>query len=201
MAVYRSIPVRIETKDVFIRLGMVQKGKILAEEAMIQRVMGMLPGLQVRGMCRLVPAGQAQEGVTVLGEEAVESVDFARYMKGCDAALLMAATLGEQATEQIHFLMKNGKADDGVILDALASVAVDAGLDFIAKAQQEKLIKQQLRFLPTRYSPGYGDMDICYQRTIFEMLRCQELGMGLTQACMLQPEKSVLAILGGRYAN
>lgn len=201
MTIYRSIPVRIRPKDVFIRLGMVQKGKILADERMIERTMGMLPVLQVRGICRLIEVEWKAPNRVLLQDREVISSDFARYIEGCTTALLMAATLGEQATDRIHQAMEHGRADDGVILDAVASVAVDAGLDFMTRAQQEQMKKRQLAFLQSRYSPGYGDMDIRYQRTVFDLVGCHEIGMGLTQADMLTPEKSVLAILGGRYAN
>jgi len=50
--------------------------------------------------------------------------------------------------------------------------------------------------LPTRFSPGYGDMPLSFQRVLFTQLDAGRLGVALTDGNMLSPEKSVLAVCG-----
>jgi len=47
-----------------------------------------------------------------------------------------------------------------------------------------------------RYSPGYGDLPLEYQKDLFALLQLDKLGVAITERCLLVPEKSVIAISG-----
>ena len=48
-----------------------------------------------------------------------------------------------------------------------------------------------------RFSPGYGDFDISYQKNIFSCLNSEKyIGLTLTDSMLMVPSKSVTAVVG-----
>ena len=47
-----------------------------------------------------------------------------------------------------------------------------------------------------RYSPGYGDWDLPVQKAMLELVEGRSIGLGLTETFILQPRKSVTAVIG-----
>jgi cobalamin-dependent methionine synthase I len=77
----------------------------------------------------------------------------------------------------------------------VASETADAGLDWIQAFLNSQMAKQG-RKLTTRYSPGYGDLDLSAQKVIYDALKLEKIGISITDRYLLIPEKSVLAIAG-----
>ena len=49
----------------------------------------------------------------------------------------------------------------------------------------------------SRYSPGYGDLPLELQREIIRVLDCgRTIGITLTESLLMQPSKSVTAVIG-----
>ena len=58
-------------------------------------------------------------------------------------------------------------------------------------------LEEEHLYLRPRFSPGYGDFDICYQEPIVRMLNCAKtIGLTLTDSFMMTPTKSVTAVIG-----
>ena len=47
-----------------------------------------------------------------------------------------------------------------------------------------------------RFSPGYGDWNLTEQEKFFKICGAEKIGLHLTSAMMLEPRKSVTAIIG-----
>ena len=48
-----------------------------------------------------------------------------------------------------------------------------------------------------RFSPGYGDLELSVQRDLCRVLDTErQIGLTLTESCMMVPVKSVTAIIG-----
>ena len=131
---------------------------------------------------------------TALGELAKAIVALEASPMPC--LLYTSSTLGERVSQRVNELLREGEAERGVILDACASACADAGLDFMLKMRKPYLFKMGYELLSTRFSPGYGDMPLSFQRSLFLLLDAGRLGISLTQGNMLYPEKSVLAVCG-----
>lgn len=141
--------------------------------------------------------GNHEDAVTTLESgERFESALLAKMLRGSDELVLMASTVGPEITERISHETAQGDATFGVILDATASQAADAGLDSIGTMLNTMLRKEGKRLTRKRFSPGYGDLSIAHQQIIFNLLGLERLGLNLTDTMMLVPEKSVLAIVG-----
>ena len=113
-------------------------------------------------------------------------------LPGADAAK-MACTLGTQ----FETLLRREQARDmsrAVILAACGSAWVEAGCD---QVEQELAHCLPNRYRTDRFSPGYGDLPLSLQPKICAALDTQRrLGLYVTESYLMNPSKSVTAIIG-----
>ncbi|OQC25694.1 MAG: Vitamin B12 dependent methionine synthase, activation domain [Deltaproteobacteria bacterium ADurb.Bin072] len=72
----------------------------------------------------------------------------------------------------------------------------DAALDWIMDYAGQDLLRSSRRLTRKRFSAGYGDFSLENQQTMFDMLQLGEIGIRMTPAKVLIPEKSVTAVAG-----
>jgi hypothetical protein len=133
-------------------------------------------------------------GYALTGTAVVLTGETARTMLAqCRKAALLAYTLGARfdallRTEQIRDMAQ------AVILDACGSAFVEQGCD----AAEEELKKRfPDLFLTDRFSPGYGDLPLDLQPSICAALDTpRRLGLHVTGSFLLNPGKSVTAVIG-----
>ena len=116
-----------------------------------------------------------------------ESKDLARSLTGCKEAIIFACTLG---TEFDNILRKYSHTDmsKAVIMQAIGTERIEALCDTFMD-----------RFGETtrRFSPGYGDLSLEFQRDIIGFLDCfRKIGLSLGDSLIMSPSKSVTAIFG-----
>ncbi len=130
------------------------------------------------------------DGIVDLGFKMFHSHSLAKNLSGCDYAYIMAATAGIEA----HRLIERNSVISplkGVMTDCIGSAAIEAFCDKI------NLSFENSDFLRPRFSPGYGDLALEYQKDIVEFLQTKKnIGMSLTESLMMVPVKSVTAIIG-----
>lgn len=124
----------------------------------------------------------------------IKSKNLAKALKGCNTVVVFAATLGIVADKMIAAKSVTDMART-VVLDGVCTAAIESYCNE-ACAQIALKLKEQNLFLRPRFSPGYGDFDISYQKCMFELLNCRRIGLCLTDAFMLVPTKSVTAVIG-----
>lgn len=125
-----------------------------------------------------------------------QSKSLSRLLQNSEEVILMAATVGPEIVAAISEEVNQKDAAFGLILDAVASQTSDIILDWMMDYLNGMLAKKGLKLTRHRYSPGYGDLPLDYQRPIYEALHLRKLGLELTEKFMLTPEKSVIAIAG-----
>jgi hypothetical protein len=81
------------------------------------------------------------------------------------------------------------------MLDAVASAAADRLADLLAGRFAAAGHSTNVRVLP--YSPGYCGWHVSGQRALFRYLQPEEIGIRLNASCLMQPLKSVSAVLVG----
>ena len=138
-----------------------------------------------------------QDGKILLAgtEIALPGRDIAALLTDCQTCVLFAATLGAQ----METVIRHAEIRDmtrALVLDCCGSSAIEAVCDAVEEKIAQKL-GEQARFLTDRFSPGYGDMPIDFQRELVRLLdTARQIGLGLTDSCILTPRKSVTAIIG-----
>lgn len=168
-----------------------------ADERTLQAIESCLAELEQavtpRSMHRVFPVAFSGGAITI-GGFAVESADLAKHLAGCGEAALFAATLGARAD---FLLERAAKADmsRAVVMQACAAALTESVCDEFQREIAEEAAKRGL-YLRPRYSPGYGDFPIRYQRDFLTILECRKIGLSMTENCMLVPTKSVTAVIG-----
>lgn len=135
-------------------------------------------------------------GVVLENKLSLMSKSLTNLLKDSQSVILMASTLGHEVSKRIFNEIENGSASAGLILDSVASQTADATLDWIVQMLGKLLAREGKKLTKHRYSPGFGDLPLFYQKDIFEVLQLSKLDMALTEKFMLIPEKSVIAIAG-----
>ncbi len=130
-----------------------------------------------------------------VGNMQVASRSLSSHLAGCSRAVLMAATLGHEVDQLLRRLSLTDMGK-GVVCQAVSVAMIEAYCDEIEAGIKQDAARRGYA-AKWRFSPGYGDFAIEHQRDFFSMLDCQKhTGMTLTDTCMMNPVKSVTAIIG-----
>lgn len=133
-------------------------------------------------------------GVHLAGTDlTLEGETAARMLESCDRAALLACTLGTRFDQLLTAAQARSMAR-AVILDACGSALVEQGCD---EAEEALSAYFPGRYLTDRFSPGYGDLSLELQRGLCAALDSQRrLGLHVTESLLLNPVKSVTAVIG-----
>lgn len=122
----------------------------------------------------------------------VNSEKLTINLKDCEKAVLFGATLG---TDIDRIIMKYGKLSPtkALFFQAIGATMIETLCDEFCKD-----IKAELNVnLKPRFSPGYGDLDLSCQKSIFKLLNCSKnIGLTLNDSLLMSPTKSVTAFVG-----
>ncbi|MBO4913579.1 MAG: methionine synthase [Oscillospiraceae bacterium] len=143
---------------------------------------------------RAFPLARTPEGVSLEGSGVVLPGALAgKMLADCDAAVLLACTLGALFERKLRALEKRDMSA-AVICDACGSAWVEQGCDM---AEREIRARFPGRYLTDRFSPGYGDLPFSLQPDILSALdAARRLGVVAGESLMMTPSKSVTAIIG-----
>jgi len=125
-----------------------------------------------------------------------ESRNLAGFLKDCREIILMGATAGSDIMNAIQEDISGRNMLRGVVFDATASEMADEALDWLMAYFNRSLRRENKKLLQKRFSAGYGDFSLENQKALQSLLHLDRLGVGVTESCMLIPEKSVTAITG-----
>ena len=121
-----------------------------------------------------------------------ESEKLALNLKGCEKAVIFAATIG---VEIDRLIAKYGKLSPSkaLVFQAIGAERIEALCNsFCSDLEKEYTLK-----LKPRFSPGYGDLSLDFQKDIFGVLDCErKIGLTLNNSLLMSPSKSVTAIVG-----
>lgn len=133
-------------------------------------------------------------GVCLCGSSLVmQGSDIKRHLEGCSKAALLCVTLGTGADRLIRQLAVSDMTES-VITDSLASAATEQLCDIAELEIRQKLPD---KFMTWRFSPGYGDFPIIWQRELLNLIDAtRRIGLYLSDGGMLVPSKSVTAVIG-----
>lgn len=120
---------------------------------------------------------------------------LSRKLAGCDCALVFGATIG---IEIDRLIAKYGRISPSKALffQALGAERIESLCNAFCDDIQTTIQPDGL-FLQHRFSPGYGDFPLSFQKEIFRVLDChRKIGLSLNESLLMSPSKSVTAIAG-----
>lgn len=125
------------------------------------------------------------------GFTTVKSSDLAKNLNDCKEVFIFAATLGTKLDLELNRALLTSPSL-AVALDAVGSAAIEG----VANSINNQL-KLDAKNLKPRFSPGYGDLDLSFQKQVVSVLDThRKIGLALTDGLMLTPTKSITAIIG-----
>ena len=166
--------------------------EVLLSEAIAEA----MPYLAPRVCLSRVPIA-IEEGSVELGFAQTESLALAGALRGCREAYVFAATVGLGID---RLLLRYGRLSPAraLCIDAIGSAAIEATCDRLCAELSEALLEEGSA-LGMRFSPGYGDLALEFQRELFAFLNCaRRIGLTLGEGLLMSPAKSVTAIAGIR---
>lgn len=125
----------------------------------------------------------------------MKSSKLARHLSGCHEVILFAATLGVQV-DQLIKRYESVEMSRAVVMQAAATALIEEYCDQVC-SQISAEQQQRGNFVKMRFSPGYGDFPLEYQRMLTGVLEtAKRVGIVLTDTLIMSPSKSVTAVIG-----
>lgn len=148
-----------------------------------------------KSICRIFDMEQDSDGRIMIGNISIESHSLSRNLRGCVKVVLFGATLGPGVDQLIRRTSLTDMSH-AVIQQACAATILEEYCDKKQLELGDELEGEGL-YLRPRFSPGYGDFDIHYQKPLMQMLDCAKtIGLTMTDSYMMTPSKSVTAVIG-----
>lgn len=174
-------------------------GKNAADEKTLALIAGAFAELEhtvsPKSVWRIFDLEQTEDGRNIIGNMEIKSTSLTRNLKNCAKAVLFGATLGT-AIDRLIARVSLADMAKAVVFQSCAAVLLEEYCDQKQIAIGQELEKEGL-YLRPRFSPGYGDFDISYQRPLMRMLDCAKtIGLTMTESFMMTPMKSVTALIG-----
>lgn len=151
---------------------------------------------EIKGPIKSLIAEEKKKLDNLLHPESIYTIiDYAEtskhpVFKDAKKVAICICTIGPELEQEIKKLMEKNEMTRALILDALGSEAAEEVAIHSDRILAEKA--REVNLWPSkRYSPGYGKWDIKEQRFIFGLLPAADIGVRLTESCMMVPRKSV----------
>ncbi len=192
---------RVNIREIYRYLGYGTKIPDDSVDTMIQDVLtDLMNAVQPKNVYQIYTCSASESVVVLKGSQrtiAFESRNLAANLAQCGHVVLMAATLGLEADKllQKYEILNMTKA---TITQACGAACIEAYCNIL----QEQICAEastggSIFYLRPRFSPGYGDLKLQYQKVIFEELECtKRIGLTLTDSLLMYPTKSVTALIG-----
>ena len=190
---FSAAPTDLSVREICRYMGMRSDVMDSEMEARIQRLLPLfLKEINCRACWMELPVSISRSLVDMELLSA-ESTHLARNLLGCDRAVVFAATIGIGADRLCKTALIR-EPSNALIYDAMASTAIEWFCDSLCGELSEHFIDYKQH---PRFSPGYGDLPLDFQRDLIGVLDAQRgIGLTLTEHLMMIPQKSVTAIVG-----
>ncbi len=120
------------------------------------------------------------------GFATVSSADLKRALKGCKSVILFGATIGI-GIDRLIARYGSLSPTKALLFQALGAERIEALCDCFCEDFA----------ITCRFSPGYGDLPLSFQKDLFRALDCpRKIGLTLNDSLLMSPSKSVTAIAG-----
>ena len=190
----RSNPPAVNEKEILRYAGI--KSSAVTEEisALLKECLSQALPLMRYSACYATYPVKAEKGGVDLGFAKARSKDLSAALSGCSRAVVFCATVGAGIDGLIsrYGVTSPLKA---LLFQAIGAERVESLCDGFIDSYGKTLRKCER--LKPRFSAGYGDLDLSFQKEIHNALACaKRIGVTLNQSLLMFPTKSVTAIAG-----
>ena len=124
-----------------------------------------------------------------------KSKDLAKNLNGCKSAIVFGATIGIEIDRLIN-KYSSISPSKSLMFQAVGTERIESLCDAF-EAEVSNDMKTEEKFIRPRFSAGYGDLSLEFQKDIFRILDCsRKIGASLNDSLIMSPIKSVTAVIG-----
>lgn len=140
-------------------------------------------------------AENGKASVCLNGAVCFKSRKLSTALQDSEKIVCFVGTIGRAIERQVNKLMQDNHLAEAYVLDAMGSVVVE---DMVERFQQhmEAKCKEESKTVTLRFSPGYCDWSITDQKKLFSVMDSEQIGVQLTDSCLMQPRKSISGVFG-----
>jgi hypothetical protein len=120
--------------------------------------------------------------------------NMVKLLANSDYATLLATTIGPDLERKVDHIKKTHTAD-AYFLDVVGGWMADYMADRTDAIVQSEILRSGYA-RTMRYSPGYGDWDLPVQKELLDLMEAKAIALSCTETSILQPRKSVTAVIG-----
>lgn len=125
----------------------------------------------------------------------IHSESLFRALWGCDEVIFFAATLGS-GVDRLMSRYNRLSISRAAVLQAVGAAAMEDYCD-VCQEQIAADMKKEKKYIRPRFSPGYGDFLLEFQKDFLRVLDASKtVGIFLSDGDVMIPEKSVSAMIG-----
>ena len=202
LVVINSIPFEIEEKRVLreLRIPRITHVRELKEEGVAKAIKQAIDLsytlIHGKGCYKTVTIKEVlHDRVTIEGSDTLFiGANMVKLLARCDYATLLSCTIGPELEKKVDHIKKTHTAD-AFFLDVVGGWMADYMADKVDAVVQSEVLRNGYG-RTMRYSPGYGDWDLPVQRELLKKVEAASIGVTCTETFILQPRKSVTAVIG-----
>lgn len=193
----KEIDIKINKKEVYRYLGYKNSSPDASvAEKIDEYINQIIQASELRSLYEKFPVKFTDNpGRFYIGNIEIKSMNLAKNLKDCHSAYLLGASIGI-GTDRLITRAGISDAFAAAVYQAAGAAYVEDYCDYINDEirRNEENLGNKLR---PRFSPGYGDFSLDYQKEIFRLLNLpKHVGISLTDSLIMSPSKSVTAIIG-----
>lgn len=122
----------------------------------------------------------------------INSKNLSDNLSGCDKAVVFCATIGIEFDMVLQKYIRLSPSKS-LILQGIGAERVER----LANVFNKEVSMRSPFGTKPRFSPGFGDFPLSFQKEIFSLLECEKkIGVTLNSSYLMTPSKSVTAIIG-----
>ncbi len=145
--------------------------------------------------CFVLESIVLKETTVFVGDMEICSASLSKNLSGCSHGVVFALTVGNGADRLISSYSAT-KPAFALAASACATAAAEEYADMFCN-ELKNHFRQKNLYLRPRFSPGYGDFSIDFQKKFIDLTEASKhLGIYLTKAMMMTPSKSITGIIG-----
>ena len=123
------------------------------------------------------------------------SLDIKKNLRNSHSVIFFASTLGIEL-DRLIFKYSILSPATALLLESLGNERIEALCDVFCEDMRRMKLENGETLRP-RFSAGYGDLPLEYQRRIFDLLEPHmQIGLTLNNSYLMSPSKSVTALIG-----
>ncbi len=144
-------------------------------------------------VCYAVFDMDVSDNAVVYGGLQLKSSSLSSHFKGCEKVIVFAATVGIGIDRLIEKYSRLS-ASKALCFGSIGAQRIEELCDVFCEDMKNEFSHMKHT---SRFSPGYGDLDISLQKDIFRLLDCpKRIGISLCDSFIMSPSKSVTALIG-----